>query len=473
MPLRRIVGLLIAFAMQGAAMAENWTQFRGGTLQAVSGHDAPVRFEVPPSWKITIPAGNSSPIIWEDQLFITGMVSNDLITLCYDTKTGEMKWSQKVTATALEKTHRLGNPATPTPATDGAMVYSYFGSFGVVAYDMEGKAKWEHRLPTPMVEFGTGTSPLLWNDTLFLIVDQDQDSYLLALDKKTGNQKWRVNRPEFRRGFASPIIWAQSNRTDLVVPGSIWLTGYDPETGKERWRVAGTSRVATSTPSCTSNLLVYCSWNVGGDSDSRVSMPEFGEFLKTNDKNGDGKLQFDELPSGVIKDRFTQMDFNKDGSVTGEEWTKMAEMFQKAENSIFSIRAGGTGDITATHMIWKQTKHLSYVSSPLLYQGRIWSVKNGGMLSCYDLLTGKALVEAERLGAPGDYYASPVAAGDNLYFLSQQGKMTIVRNTPELSILGSHDFHEQTMATPAIAGRSIYLRGEKTLYCFKNEVISK
>src|SRR5262249_20189108 len=247
---------------------------------------------------------------------------------------------------------------------------------------------------------------ILAGDALILVCDQDQDSYLVAVDRGTGKTRWRTERPEFRRAFATPFVWRHDGAEELIVPGSIWLKSYNLNDGTERWTYSGTSRVACSSPTAGDGLLFSASWNVGGDPDSRITMPPFDEFAREHDKNGDGKIAPDEIPAGPIRERFTQMDFNKDGLVTPVEWAAMREMFAKAGNALLALRPGGHGDITATHLAWKATRSLPYVSSPLYYQGRLYTVKNGGLASCYNAKTGQALYQDERLDAPGDYYAS-------------------------------------------------------------------
>jgi outer membrane protein assembly factor BamB len=253
----------------------------------------------------------------------------------------------------------------------------------------------------------------------------------------------------------------------LIVPGSIWLTSYDPDTGKENWHYTGTSRVATSSPTAAGNILYSASWNVGGDDDSRITMPAFADYAKDHDKNKDGEFAKDELPDGPVKDRFTQMDLDKNGIVTSAEWQTMADMFTGAENAVLAIHAGGEGDITKTHLAWKSTRSLPYVSSPLVYQNRLFTVKNGGLASAYNATSGRPIFQDERLNAPGDYYASAVAADGRIYFTSQNGIVTVVDATaPELRILAQNKLGEQTMATPAPIENTLIYRTATTLYTF-------
>ena len=447
----------------------NWPQFRGPGGLAVAADDlAPVHFGPQSNvvWKIELPPGHSSPCLWGDRIFLTGLNAGKLETLCLNRGEGKVLWRRVVPADKLEPTHRLASPACPTPATDGRIVVSYFGSYGLLAHDLDGVERWKMPLPAPVVEFGTGTSPIIEGGRVILICDQDEGSFLLAVDIRTGKTAWRTERPEFRRSFASPFVWRHDGAAELIVPGSIWLRSYDLATGRERWSFAGTSRVANSTPTAGDGLLFSASWNIGGDPGERITMEPFASFAREHDKNQDGTFSRDELPAGPIRDRFSQMDVNKDGVVLQSEWEMMREMFAKAGNAMLAIKPGGKGDITATHLAWKSTRSLPYVCSPVFYRGRLYTLKNGGLASCYEAKTGRALYQDERLDAAGDYYASLVAANGLIYAASQKGVVTAWNAGDALKVLARNDLGEQVMATPAVVDGQIFVRTEKHLYCF-------
>jgi outer membrane protein assembly factor BamB len=462
-----IAGLVLVVALP--CSAANWPQFRGSDgLGIGEGAEPPTHFGAASNvlWKTALPAGHSSPCIWGNRIFLTGFAGKKLETIALDRTTGTVLWRETAPAERIEPAHRIANPAASTPATDGDRIYSYFGSFGLITYDFDGKELWRMPLPPPMVEFGTGTSPILAGDLLVLVCDQDQGSFLLAVDKKTGKTAWRVERPEFRRSFATPCIWKHDGTEELVVPGSIWLTSYNLKNGSERWRYSGTSRVANSTPVFGNGLVFNSYWNIGGDEGERITMPPFEEFASENDKNKDSKLTRDEIPNGPVRDRFSQMDLNKDGLVTPAEWQNMREMFANAENAVIAIRPGGHGDITKTHVAWKSTRSLPYVSSPLFYRERLYTVKSGGLFSCYEAKTGKVIYQDERLDAPGDYYSSAVAAGGKIFLASQKGVVTVIAPSDKLEVLARNDLREQIFATPAIVDGTLYLRTANALYAF-------
>jgi outer membrane protein assembly factor BamB len=214
-------------------------------------------------------------------------------------------------------------------------------------------------------------------------------------------------------------------------------------------------------------LLFSAGWNIGGDEGERLTMPPFEPTAADYDKNKDGKLSVGELPEGPFRERFSQIDVNKDGLATREEWNDMVEAFAKAENAVRAIRPGGKGDITRTHIAWKQTRGLPYVSSPLFYQGRLFTIKNGGLASCYEARTGQIIYQDERLDAPGDYYSSAVAADGRVYVTSQKGRVVVLDAvSAALHVLARNDLGEQTMATPAIVDGKLYFRTASHLFAF-------
>ncbi len=377
-----------------------------------------------------------------------------------------MLWEQSAPADNLEPTHRINSPASPTPVADGQRVYVYFGSYGLLCYHLDGRLVWQKPLAAPVVEFGASSSPILVGSRLILNCDQDVGSYLLAVDADSGKTQWKTERPGFPRGFGSPFLWRHDAVEEVVVPGTLWLTSYDVADGSQRWTALGQSRVVCTSPVAGDGLLFAASWTTGGDAANKLTMPAFEAFAAAHDKNQDGLLTRDEFPRGPFLERFSQIDFDKDQVVTPAEWTAMAAIFNRVENKLIAIRPGGHGDITATHLAWSQTRGLPYVPSPLCYRGNVYTVKNGGMVSCFDAQSGDPRFLEERIGAVGDYYASPVAAGDTIYLASQNGVVTAIEATDHLHILSHNPLHETVMASPAVIGDILYLRASERLYAF-------
>ncbi len=457
--------------ISAAVVAESqWPQFRGPNASGVSETaKPPIKIGLTNNvlWEIEVPWSPSSPSIWGNQIFLTTFHDGQFETRAHDRRDGHLLWSRGIKAEKMEDFHSTdGSPAASTPATDGKNVVSYFGSFGVICHDTNGKELWRHPLPLALSggSYGSGTSPVIMGDRVILNRDQDANSSLLALSLETGKTLWETPRPGFNGGFGTPILWHNSGVDEVVMPGSIRLKGYELKTGQERWLVDGVSGFVCTTPVIGDNQLFFAAWSPGkGDS----SFPtEWSSFLKQFDKNGDGKVLRSDFDP-VTWDFVRGLDLNRDGELSENELTAIREHSAKAENVLVAIRPGGSGDISKTHVAWSYNRGLPYVPSPLYYGGRVYMVKDGGLMSSFEAKSGKQFYTQERLGAIGSYYSSPVAADGRIYVASLPGKLTVVKaggETPE--ILHQAEMGERIFATPALVEDKIYLRTEKHLYAF-------
>jgi outer membrane protein assembly factor BamB len=454
----------------GGERSDSWPQFRGPNASGVSDSAKPP-VKISPTnlvrWKVEVPWSPSSPAVWDDKIFLTAADAGALQTRCYDRNSGGLLWTKQVKPEKLEIFHRSeGSPAASTPATDGKRIVSYFGSFGVVCFDLSGKELWRHELPVAESAgfFGTGTSPIIIGDTAIVLRDQYRGSSLLALALGNGKTVWETPRPEAQGSFGTPIVWHNAGADEIVTPGSIRLNGYDAKTGAERWQFEPVTSFACPTPVARdSGMLYFAAWSPG-KADS--PWPSWASFLERSDKNKDGVIDLDEFdPSD--RDFARGMDFDHDGKITKDDYDKVIARNAKGENVLVAIRPGGRGDISNTHLAWKFTRGLPYVPSPLLYQNRLYLMRDG-MVTSLDAETGKPFYTQERINANGNYYASPVAADGHIYLISQPGKLTVIKaggDQPE--VLHQADFHERIFATPALVGRNLYLRTETKLYSFE------
>ncbi len=465
-----ILGAALSFGSHAAEA--NWPQFRGPGGLGVAATDAPPPVSFGPgtnvAWRIALPSGNSSPIVWGQRIFLTGFAEGKLLTLALDRDSGRELWRRDVVPEKVEEVHQsLGNPASATPVTDGERVYVHFGSVGVLAYDFEGHELWRRPMKLTQTEYGASSSPVLASGNVVQLLDQDGGSHLVALNQRTGEVAWRVERPEMRRGFGTPIVWTHDGATDLVVPGTIWLEGLDPQNGSERWRVSGLARITCTSPVVGDGMLFTASWTTGGDHNAEhLTMPKFDDFLAEHDTNKDGKFSYAELPPGPMKDRFKHMDGNRSGFIERAEWETMADIFARVENQAFAVKPDAQGKMSDEGVLWRFKKGLPYVGSPICYGGRFYMVKNGGMLTCLDPQTGEPVYQEERLGAVGDYYASIVAADGRLYLTSQRGVVTVVRAGDVFEVLAHNDLGEVTQASPVPLGDTLLVRtsGHLTAY---------
>ncbi|MHB9007685.1 MAG: outer membrane protein assembly factor BamB family protein [Limisphaerales bacterium] len=462
---RHFLPVLAGASLLASVTAEtHWPQFRGpgGLGLAAEGDDFPVHFgpDTNLAWKVALPPGNSSPCVWGDRIFVTGFTDPDLETICLDRATGAVRWRKGVPADTVERGSTLGNPASPTPTADGQRVYAYFGSFGVVAYDLEGNEAWRRPLPTPVTQHGVGTSPVLAGDRLLVLRDQDVGSELLALDVADGQIVWRQERADFRRGFATPLVVGRGSETAVLVPGTLQAILYRASDGARQWSVDGLPNEVCASPAAGGGLLFVCGWTPGS---GVPRMPAFDGLLQAGDADQDGRLAREEAPNGPAKQHFPYIDADKDGFLTRAEYESIASIFNRSQNALLALRVDPGGPTVA----WKQTRGLPYVPSPLYYRERLHLVKNGGLVSCFRAATGEVLYQEERLGVMGDFYASPVAANGKLLMTAQPGTFVVLRAADELEVLARNPLGEPVMATPAIVGRTLLVRSQKHLWAFR------
>jgi outer membrane protein assembly factor BamB len=480
--------MLLALVVLGQSVylaAQNspaqWSQFRGpnGTGIAVSDHP-PVNLDLKKNltWSMDLPSGHSSPSGWGDRLYFTSFepATQKLEVIAVDTKKRKIEWRATVQASAVEKVHEVSTPATGTPVTDGKRVYAYFGSYGLIAYDLQGKEQWKCPLPLPKMSFGSGTSPTLVGDKVILSRDESEAPFLLAVRASDGTEAWRQ---KYSQGssfgaYSTPVLW---NNSILVHrPGE--LVGFDPENGKQVWRAA--VGAGASIPAVTEDRIYITSWSPFGEADHLPPLPSFDELLK-NDKDGDGKVSKEEFPGDVylfkrpnidvtgsavdLKRFFERMDQNKDGGADRYEWDAVREQMAKVRQNnqghgLFAVDKEGKA-------VWREPRSVPEIASPIQYNGRVYMVTNGGIVTCVNAPDGKLLYR-ERLGAAGAYFASPVAANGHLYFASAEGVITTIKDSAEkLNVVAQTSFGEPIYATPAIAGNSIFVRTAKRLYTFQ------
>jgi outer membrane protein assembly factor BamB len=439
-----------------------WNQFRGPDGTAIlDGAGLPDRWsrEDNVAWVTEVPGhGWSSPIVWDGLVFLTtavtdgefkqptsGIFGNGTIfqmlregksqeeTMAYirerDTElpeeAGEIRWllialdAETGDARFVRDVHRGSPPggrhrkntyASETPATDGELVYVLLGNLGLYAYDLAGNLRWSRQLETRPIylDFGTGSSPVVDDRHVYVLCDNDQESYLAAFDKRTGEPSWRVVRSTGERhsAWSTPFLWRTPGRTDLVAPGSGMVVGYDPETGAERWRLSEYSIVATPMPFAHEGLLVLSSGSVSEPS----------------------------RPLLVVRPGAT-------GDITP-----------------------GAGDTSSEHVVWLDRRGGTYIPTPVAYQGRIYSVYDKGFLAVWDMATGTRLF-LERIGRGGNAFsASPWAYDGKVFALSEEGETFVFAAGDSYQLLHTNDLDELAFATPALTPQGIFVRTESRLF---------
>ncbi len=234
MALVRILGL--AGLAYGAAMAADWTQFRGPNSSGVA-DDTGLPVEFGPNknviWKTTLPPGHSSPVFSKQHIFVTAHEGEKLFTFALDRSSGRIAWRREIPRARKQELHKANDPASPSPVTDGRNVYVFFTDFGVMSFGPDGDERWGLPLGPFNNPFGMGTSPVLAGNTLLVNCDSETGSFFIAIDRDTGKVRWRVERPEFTRGFATPVLYQPPNGgQEVLVAGSGQLTSYAVGTGK-------------------------------------------------------------------------------------------------------------------------------------------------------------------------------------------------------------------------------------------------
>jgi len=421
-----------------------------------------------PRWTSPLKPGNSTPCIYGNAVYLTTWdeTKKELATLSIDRSSGSTNWKRVAPTQVVEEFHRVGSPATCSVACDGERVFAFFGSYGMLCYNVAGDELWKKQMGPFQDEFGASSSPILVDGKLILNSDHDLNNFIMALDPKTGAQLWKTSRNDFTRSYSTPVVWNVNGRNQIVVAGSLKLVAYDPSNGKPIWWINGLSRIVDTTPVVKGDRLFVATWTPGGDPSERISMESFEEALKAFDKNNDKEVGKDELPKGSpVTPRFFRIDLDQNEKLNLEEWNTHARVFKLAQNVAMAIKAGGQGDVTKTHVDWIQRKSLPTVPSPLVYRDEFYMVKDGGIMTALDATNGEILKQG-RLNGRGNYYASPIAGDGLIYTASEQGVVTIVKAGPKWSVLSSHDFKQRIMATPVISKGQLFIRTDAALYCY-------
>jgi outer membrane protein assembly factor BamB len=451
-----------------------WPQFRGpGGSGVAEGQKPPV--ELGPNknvlWKVSVPAGFSSPIIVGDKLVLTAFEGGKLYTIAYNRADGQEAWRAQAPAKQIEDFHKTeGSPAASTPATDGKHIVSYFGSCGLVCYDLSGKLLWKVELPVAEIfgRFGSGVSPVIADGIVVLLRDVVKDPKILAVDVVKGTVLWEKKRQSLV-SWSSPVVWDTPEGKQVVAPGFGKMIAYDLKTGEQQWTVQGMPSSCCTSPITLAGTLFFAGWSPGCADDTSFKMPAFDDLLKQAGAEKLGYITKEASEKTFLKGFFEAQDTNKDGKLTREEWDANLKLFSSGKNSAFALKAGGTGDVTDTHVLWKKKKGLPYIASALVYRGQLVMVKDGGLVTAYDANTGKELYVQERVAAAGKYYASPVAANGHIYFTTlDDGTVTVLKaGAAKAEVVATNPpLGERVAATPAIANDTLYIRTAAHLYAF-------
>jgi len=431
----RLVCLLLALNA-APVFAEDWPGWRGprrdGTADA-SAYPTEWNEKKNTKWKQPIPGtGHSSPIVVAGKVFLTTCVETvdddkgpaKRMLLCLDRKTGEQLWARECLAAPLEPKHKLNSYASSTPVADEQRIYVTFHdqpALRVYCFDFAGKKLWD----TSPGEFhsvhGFCSSPLIFKDLLIVNGDQDPKkdgkAYIVAFDKLTGKEKWRIDRANRLRSYCPPLLIEVAGKPQMVLTGSKTVCAFDPENGESIWTVKGPT-------------------------EQFVASPVFR----------------------MVEGRLRAILGMPCGAIASVKW-KQPTVFLTAgfpERWVMAIDPRGRGDVTKTHILWSKKNDGGYVPSPVVHKGFGYVITDEGIYSVWDLLTGLVLCK-ERV--KGHQTGSPVVAGEHLYITNDEGVTSVLKTGTEYYVTAENRLKEKCYSSPAFSDGDIFLRGEKHLFC--------
>jgi outer membrane protein assembly factor BamB len=464
---------LALFVFSSAAPAQDWTRFRGPNGSGVSNDTGfPVEFDKTRNilWRTPVRHGKSSPVLSTRHIFLTGFENEKLFTECFDRQIGKLLWERVEIRTPKPEGNLLNNPAAITPVTDGENVYVLFKDFGLISYDSASKVRWRVPLGPFMNSMGLGASPILAGDSIIIQVDQVAGSYIAAFDRRNGEILWKTTREE-SESWATPLLYHPPGAAPMILtvgPGQ--YGAHRLADGKRIFSQPGLSPAMVASPVLDHDTIF--AFGYGADSPT-----PFSRALSKLDRNHDGRLTPDEYENipGDTPDRqeaamyiaMSKFMGNRDGIVTADKW------------DAWGRHVGGPTGLLAVHLdatsggtihpreLWRYDKGFAgVIPSPLVYDGVLYVVKNGGILTAFNPTTGGVLKTGRVRGALGGYSASPVAAEGNIFIVSEEGKIAVLKAGRDWDVLAVNDLAEGAFATPALAAGRIYVRTDEALYCF-------
>jgi outer membrane protein assembly factor BamB len=457
-------------ALSGTALAGEWRQFRGPNASGLSDErNLPVEFGQDKNlvWKTPLPPGHSSPVLTADRIFLTAEEDKKLLVLSLDRASGKILWRREAPRPRIQELHKSNQATSPSPVTDGQNVYVFFTDFGLLSYGPDGNERWRLPLGPFNNPFGQGASPVLAGDKLLMICDAESGSFFVAADKNSGRVLWRVERPDVTRGFSTPVLYQPRGRKlQALITGAYQLTAYEVDTGKAAWWVRGLTWQLKPTPVLGQDVVFVQNWAGGADEGQQESVPPFGEVLSNWDANKDGKLSREEVPDARITKAWREADLDDTGFLEDRDW-RFIRSKRSVVNAVNAFKLGGEGDMTEKNFLWRYTKSLPNVPSPLLYKDVLYMVKEGGIVTTLEASTGKVIKQGRLTGALELYFASPVGADDKVYAISEACKVSVLKAAGDWEILARNELGDESChATPAIADSKLYLRTRSALYCF-------
>ena len=463
MPRARVAALALlipslATATDSSAGDGSWSRFRGPNGSGVAAAEGlPVEFgpEIHLAWRTEVPFGRSSPVVGGRHVFLTGIEEDKLVVVALDSESGALAWRRELDRAHDAELYYGTDSSTSSPVTDGENVYAFFHEAGLVSFDAAGRERWRRPLGPFRNHYGIAASPILDGRRLLMLCDQAKGSFLVALDKDTGEELWRRERPGRVEGYTTPVLLPDGS---VLVSGSRWIDAYDPATGEPRWSLGGFGSGPIASPVVSGDLLFLASIDMASE-----APPSFDQLAGQHDENGDGELSHSELADTWMKNHFPWVNVDGEGGISRADWKAHVSEVVNDSWGLFAVRlpeAGGKAKIQ-----WNHRKNVPYIPSPLAYQGVVYIV-NEGIVSSLDPASG-TLLKRGRLGdGSPQVYASPVAADGKLVVATLDGEVAVLATGPQWEVLATNDLGEKIFATPAIADNRLLVRSRSSLYAF-------
>lgn len=407
---------LVACSLALSVQADNWPAWRGpdGTSIAATGA-YPTQFSPTENlqWKVALPGkGSSTPIVWEDQIFVTSGSDGQDALSSYDWE-GTLLWSKTLGPERPGK-HQNGSGSNSSPITDGENIFVYFKSGTVASLDLDGSLNWKINLQERYGEdtlwWDLGTSPVFAGGNVVIAVMQEGESYLVALNPEDGETVWKTDRTyevekESGQSYTTPYVTEIDGKEQLVVWGADHLTGHDVETGETIWTCGGF------------NPDDKGMWRV-------IASPAFTEGIAV-------------VPYG--RTEFTA-----------------------------GVKLGGSGDVTESNRLWTRKKLGTDCPTPVGRNGKVYLLSDRGEIHCIDAASGEDIWKGKIPRAAAKYYSSPILAGDLLYCAREDGVLATVQVSDDgMKVLAQNDMGERIAAAPVPVNGQLLVRGVEHLFCIE------
>jgi len=466
--------LLVLAVLSLPIRAEDWTRFRGPNGSGISSDKGfPTEFSKSKNlvWRTPVRPGKSSPVLTSRYIFLTGAEKDQLFTQCFNRETGKLLWERTEVRMYKKDGNLLNHAAAITPVTDGENVYSFFRDFGLISYDGVGNLRWKVQLGPFINIAGMSASPILAENSIIVLADQIRGSYIAAFDRRSGEMRWKAARKE-TESWTTPLLYDSPCSNPLIITAAGGQYGaHSVSDGKRVLTKLGSSQAVVASPVLSGGIIYAFGYGLDDKS-------SFVAYLAQLDKNHDGQISPDEylnapedpdhLTAGILSVIGDSMG-NGDGTVTKEKFDAVRRELTGPSRLLamrLNCESGAQKGDPNFHEIWRYQKSFDgVVPSPLVYDGVVYLIKSGGILTALDGLTGRVLKIGRVRGALGGYSASPVAADGKVYLANEEGKVAVLKAGRDWELLAVNDLGEGTYATPALSEGRIYLRTDDALYC--------